>query len=235
MPGPLAGCEEVELPEAVVRHAVRVLRLSDGDPVVLFDGRGGEAEAVLSRRDGLWCAKLESFADIDRESMLECVLVQALASGDKMDWVIQKAVELGVNAIVPLRADRSVVKLSDDRAAKRLAHWQQVAVAACEQCGRNRVPDVSAPQTLSRYLETSSGDVLCWYFDPLAERPLSGQSHPALPVHVCVGPEAGWSDRELAALRGAGCEAVRLGPRVLRTETAGIAALSAMQALWGDF
>lgn len=231
---PAGGC--VALPEALAHHAVRVLRLRDGDAVVLFDGSGAEWPARLAVRGRECSAELEDCRFVERESPLQVVLVQALAAGDKMDWVVQKAVELGVHAVQPLSAARSVLRLAGERAERRVAHWQQVAVAACEQCGRNRVPSVRGLSSLADYLAASAterrvvlapgGAVGLAALAP----PRSGEA-----LHLLVGPEGGWSEDELALCTRAGVTALALGPRVLRTETAGLAALAALQARWGDF
>lgn len=231
---PLPAAGEIQLPEALAHHAARVLRLRDGDPVILFDGGGGEVPAVLRLRGKLCFAALGGLRSVERESPLPLVLVQALASGDKMDWIVQKAVELGVSAIVPVQAERSVLRLAGERAAKRVEHWQQVAVSACEQSGRNRVP-VIAPITGLRDHLARPHEGMRLVLDPMATRRLLDAGRPAGELQLLIGPEGGWSDEELAACRGAGCSGVALGPRVLRTETAGIAAIAALQAIWGDF
>lgn len=233
-PTPLPAGGTHPMPEALAHHAVRVLRLRDGDPVILFDGRGGERAATLRVRGREVSVDLGEGSDVSRESPLRAVLVQALASGDKMDWIVQKAVELGADAILPLQAERSVLRLSGERADKRVEHWRQVAVAACEQSGRNRVPELMRPCTLREYLGGAAPAVRLT-LDPQAGGRLSELPRPGGAVHVLIGPEGGWSDSELALCRSAGCRGVGLGPRVLRTETAGLAALAAMQALWGDF
>ncbi|HRP98592.1 MAG TPA: 16S rRNA (uracil(1498)-N(3))-methyltransferase [Rhodocyclaceae bacterium] len=234
-PDRLPPAGTIELPDALAHHAVRVLRLADGDPLVLFDGHGGEYAARLVAHGRQWGAELLGHKPVERESPLELVLVQALASGDKMDWIVQKAVELGVAAVVPVRAERSVLRLSDERAARRRSHWQQVAVAACEQSGRNRVPQIAAIADLRSYLAESRavGDRLV--LAPDAAHRLSALARPAGPVHLLIGPEGGWTPDELAACQAAGVTRVGIGPRVLRTETAGLAAVSALQARWGDF
>lgn len=241
-PTPLAGRgagDRVALPEALAHHALRVLRLRDGAPVVLFDGSGCEwpgALEVTGARKGavLLGAPLER----NRESPLDLVLVQSLASGEKMDWVVQKAVELGVQRIIPLRAERSVVRLDEARAAKRVAHWQQVAVAACEQCGRNRVPEVLPVASLDAAVadDAPGGGVAeqRFFLAPEEGTRLTQRERPRGRIALFIGPEGGWSDGEQAAFKRAGVAPVQLGPRVLRTETAGLAALAVMQALWGD-
>ena len=225
----------VDLPEPVARHAVRVLRLPPGAPMVLFDGRGGEYLAHIQRieRDRV-VAELASWTEVERESPLQVTLVQALQAGDKMDFTIQKAVELGVSAIVPVDSRRSVLKLAGERAARRVAHWQGVAASACEQCGRNQVPIVAPLERLDQWLARPADGALRLMLAPDAETTLAGLA-PAKQVQLLIGAEGGLDPQEVIAARQAGFQAVRLGPRVLRTETAGLAALAALQALWGDF
>jgi 16S rRNA (uracil1498-N3)-methyltransferase len=225
----------VELPEPVARHAVRVLRLPPGAPVVLFDGRGGEYPAHIERieRDRVY-AELAAWQEIERESPLAVTLVQALQAGDKMDFTIQKAVELGVRDIVPVESRRSVLRLAGERAAKRVAHWQGVVASACEQCGRNQVPLVAPLEKLENWLAKPAGEALRLMLAPDAEQTLA-EIPPAREVQLLIGAEGGLDPQEVLAAKQAGFQAVRLGPRVLRTETAGLAALAAMQALWGDF
>ena len=234
-PEPLPQGDCFELPDALAHHAVRVLRLSAGARIVLFDGCGGEVEAVLEGQGKRWSARLLERCATERESPLQVVLVQALASADKMDWVVQKAVELGVSEVVPVRAARSVLKLTGERAEKRVAHWREVAVSACEQSGRNRVPQVADIVDLRDYLAQTRSGPQRLILDPVGGRRLADLGRPEAFCHLLIGPEGGWSEEELAACRAAGCTGVTLGPRVLRTETAGLAALAALQALWGDF
>lgn len=225
---------ELVLPEALAHHAVRVLRLGDGDPLCLFDGDGDEVAARLLLRGKTVLAVLGARSSPQRESPLQLVLVQALASGDKMDWIVQKAVELGVAAIQPLQAERSVLRLSGERIEKRLAHWRQIIVAACEQSGRNRLPRIEVPVSLSAWLQAGHGASAC-VLAPDASCSLVSLPRPTGPLHLMIGPEGGWTGAELAACVAAGCTPVGLGPRVLRTETAGLAAIAALQARWGDF
>jgi 16S rRNA (uracil1498-N3)-methyltransferase len=227
----LAPHAELELPEAAAHHAVRVLRLAAADAVVLFDGRGGEYPARLAsvERGRVRVATGER-RDIERESPLAATLVQALSSSDKMDFTIQKAVELGVAAIHPVFSSKSLVRLSGEREAKKLAHWRRVAIAACEQCGRNRVPAIAEPVALERYRPPEGTRIL---LAPAATRRLTELAR--APVVLAAGPEAGFSEAEEASLQRAGFIAASLGPRVLRTETAALAALAALNALAGDF
>ena len=232
----LAPGARIELPEPVARHAVRVLRLAPGAPMILFDGRGGEYPARIERieRDRV-LAELGGWDDIERESPLAVTLVQALQAGEKMDFTIQKAVELGVRDIVPVLGRRSVLRLAGERAARRVAHWQGVAAAGCEQCGRNQVPLVTPLEALDHWLaRPAPAGALRLMLAPDAERTLADLA-PASAVQLLVGAEGGLDPQEVIAARQAGFVAVRLGPRVLRTETAGLAALAALQALWGDF
>ena len=233
-PDGLLPASDMPLPAAVAHHAERVLRLAVGDPVTLFDGQGGECAASILAFGKQPLARLGPRLAIERESPLQITLVQALASGDKMDWVVQKAVELGVAAVQPVAAERSVLKLAGERADKRVAHWQQVAVAACEQSGRNRVPVVGEILPLAKYLARPF-DGTRLILAPGADGALARKARPGRPVAILIGPEGGWSPAELDLAARAGCAPLALGPRVLRTETAGLAALAAMQTMWGDF
>ena len=231
----LAPGAHVELPEPVARHAVRVLRLPPGAPMVLFDGRGGEYPAHIERieRDRVY-AELAAWRDVERESPLHVTLVQALQAGEKMDFTIQKAVELGVRNIVPVESRRSVMRLAGERASKRVAHWQGVAASACEQCGRNQVPLVAPLEKLDIWLARPAQGALRLMLAPDAEQSLADLP-PASEIQLLIGAEGGLDPQEMLAAKQAGFQAVRMGPRVLRTETAGLAALAVIQALWGDF
>jgi len=235
-PFPLAAGAIVDLPPDAAHHATRVLRLGVDDPVELFDGRGGAWSGRIRRTGKSVGVALETFAAEDREPPLRVTIAQALPAADKMDWIIQKCVELGAAEIRPVVARRSVVRLSGERLDRRVGHWQNVAIAACEQCRRNRVPRVAPPVDLPQFL----GEVAVHNDIRLLLAPAAGVRLPRLPapatgVTLLVGPEGGFEDGELAAAASAGFEPVGLGPRVLRTETAALAALSAMMALWGDF
>ncbi|MCK9991327.1 MAG: 16S rRNA (uracil(1498)-N(3))-methyltransferase [Rugosibacter sp.] len=239
-PFPLSAGATVQLPAETAHHAVNVLKVGAGDTAILFDGRGGQWRATLAMNGkppkAALMATLETFDAQDNESPLDITLVQALPAGDKMDWVVQKAVELGVARIQPVMARRSVVKLSGERAERRVAHWRSIAIAACEQSGRNRVPEVAPIVELPRYLgqlpATSAGlRLIC---APGACASLRDRATPAQAVTLCVGPESGFDDSELSAATTVGFQPIRLGPRILRTETAGLAALAVLMALWGD-
>jgi 16S rRNA (uracil1498-N3)-methyltransferase len=223
------------LPEDAANHVGRALRLRPGDALVVFDGRGGEYEAVIQRIDrGRVEVKTGAYHAEDREAPLGVGLVQGLPEADKMDWILQKSVELGVAWVQPVVCERSVVRLSGERAARREAHWQRVVVAACEQCGRNRVPALR-PTLAFRDWAAQPSQAARWMLAPGAGESLAARPAPTGPVELLVGPEGGLSERELDIAATIGFEALALGPRVLRAETAPLAALAAMQALWGDF
>ncbi|MCK9285411.1 MAG: 16S rRNA (uracil(1498)-N(3))-methyltransferase [Rhodocyclaceae bacterium] len=225
----------LDLPDAVAHHAVRVLRMQEGDRLRLFDGRGGEWTVRLTRLKPKPHVMLEAFDERDAESALAVKLIQSLPTGDKMDWVIQKCVELGVAAVQPVTARRSVIRLNGDKAARRALHWQGVAVAACEQCGRNRVPAVAGLLDLPQYLaHPAQENELRLVLAPGAELRLRDLPAPGGPVTLLVGPEGGLEEGEMQSARQAGFVPLGLGPRVLRTETAGPSALAAMMSLWGD-
>lgn len=233
---PLAvGSEHLLDPEAA-RHATTVLRLKPGAPLILFDGRGGEYRAELLRGGKQAAARVLQYYAIERESPLDITLVQGIAKGEKMDYLVQKAVELGVTRIVPLASERGVVKLRDTaRAEKKRQHWQNVAISACEQCGRNRVPMIESVTALPAYLASQPAG-LRLLLDPEAGENLTARQAAApRALAALVGPEGGLSNNELEFARRAGFGGVRIGPRVLRTETAGLALLAAVQTLWGDY
>jgi 16S rRNA (uracil1498-N3)-methyltransferase len=235
-PGDIPAHGVFNAPAEQAHHVAHVLRLAPGEAIVVFDGRGREYPATIERiaKSGV-TVRVGEASLVDRESPLPVTLAQGISSGDRMDYTIQKAVELGVHTIQPLATERSVVRLSSERAVKRVAHWQAVAVAACEQCGRNRVPDVLPVAPLTNWLVRIAADVRRLTLMPDAPRALREIGRPSAPVVLLVGPEGGLAPREDADAQGAGFEPVRLGPRVLRTETAALAALAAMQTLWGDF
>lgn len=227
------GAQFALAPDAA-QHVGKALRLKTGDTIVVFDGRGGEYEAVIQRMDKEYVdVKTGAFRDADREAPVSVGLVQGLPEADKMDWIIQKSVELGVAWIQPIVCDRSVVRLSGDRAARREAHWRRVSVAACEQSGRNRVPEVRPTLGFQSWIALPS-EAARWMLSPGAPA-LAAREAPAEPVEMLVGPEGGLSERERDLAAQKGFEGVGLGPRVLRTETAPLAALATINALWGDF
>jgi 16S rRNA (uracil1498-N3)-methyltransferase len=223
----------VELPAAVAHHAVRVLRLAAGARLALFDGLGGEHPASIARVDKRGVlVRVDDHDAVERESPLAVTLAQALIANDAMDYAVRKATELGVAAIQPLRTARSAPLPAGERSDRRLAHWQEVAVAACEQCGRNRIPVVAAPVDLGSWLAASPGPG--FVLAPAGGARLGQQLAPAGPLVLLVGPEGGFTGDEVAAAQATRLLPIELGPRVLRAETAGVAALAAMQAAWGD-
>jgi len=231
----------VALPATACEHLLRVLRLNEGAALVLCNGDRMDYRATLSDvgKRGAQAKILEASPN-DSESPLRIVLVQALARGEKMDWVIQKATELGVAAIQPVVTERTEVRLDAERAGRRHAHWQAVAVSACEQSGRAWVPRIGEPEALSVYLAGVEATATRLVLDPagasLSEALAGGVLKDAnTPIHLLIGPEGGLSDRDHAQLRAAGFRGLRLGPRILRTETAGLAAVAALQAVAGDF
>jgi 16S rRNA (uracil1498-N3)-methyltransferase len=236
--GELQVGRQCVLPAPQSHHAVRVLRLKAGDAVVLFNGDGSEYAAVIEEagRDRL-ALDVTGRGAVDRESPLAVTLAQAVSSGERMDYTVQKAVELGVAVIQPLTAERSVVRLQGERAARRAEHWRAVVAASCEQCGRNRLPEVPALLPFEAFLADAArrNGALRFMLSPHSARGLRELDRPAGPIVLLAGPEGGFSPREARAAEHAGFLPVRLGPRVLRTETAAVAALAAMQAWWGDF
>lgn len=233
-PFPLVAGQRIELPDELAHHALRVLRLRDGSDIILFDGSGGQYPAVLEAGKRQAWAQLGDWQHIEVELPVRTVLVQGIASGDKMDWIVEKAVEMGVAQLVPVTAQRSVIQLSPERREKRLKHWQRIARSASEQCGRNRIMDVAEPQSLAQWLTQPEPDLLRLACHPEAEHSLAdtlqGQDGP---LALMVGPEGGWSDEELALIAQHDVRNVRFGTRVLRTETAGIALMAAVAALKG--
>ena len=235
-PGPLAAGRSFALPAPAAHHAVRVLRLKAGDAVVLFDGRGGEYVGSITGPGPEVRVRITRHDDVEREAPVAVTLAQALLPGEKMDWVVQKAVELGVAAIAPLETERAVVRLAGERAAKRVEHLRQVAVAACEQCGRNRVPEVAPLARLPDFLAGEAGSrALRLMPAPGAVRRMSELDLREDEMVVLIGPEGGLSENERQAAQAAGFVPMALGPRILRTETAGLATIAALLARRGDF
>jgi 16S rRNA (uracil1498-N3)-methyltransferase len=234
---PLSPGTELVLPDSAAVHLSRVLRLAIGDACVLFNGDGHDYAArivALDKRNVR--VAIESSRAIDNESPLRLTLLQGVARGEKMDLILQKATELGVTSIAPLWSQRSEVKLEGDRMVKRLTHWRGVVASACEQCGRARVPDVAPPVALAAVLEAMPAGGLRLILDPDGELAMGGNLSMATDGHVAlaVGPEGGWSPADREQLRSAGFRGLRLGPRILRTETAGLAAIAALQSHFGD-
>lgn len=231
----LTAGAEVSLDRDAAHYLGRVLRLKPGAPLTLFNGRGGEYAATLTElsRDNAR-VQIASHDAVERESPLAITLIQGIARGERMDYTIQKAVELGVDRIMPVETARSVVRLKPERRRKRLMHWQAIARAAAMQCGRNRVPEVIDSATLAAALDAAA-TAHKLLLEPDGAAPLSALARPAdAGVTLLIGPEGGLSAEEARHARTRGFQPVRLGPRTLRTETAGVAALAALQTLWGD-
>ncbi len=228
---------DFDLPSDAAHHASRVLRLRVGDAVQMFDGIGNECHGVIAELSGKR-VRVENILAVasERESPLHTVLAQALCGSEKMDWVIQKATELGVTEIQPLDTERSVARLTAERAEKRMAHWQQVAISACEQCGRNVLPVIHPPQDIMVWLQTMR-DVAYSRFILLPEgsTSLHAQARPEQKAVLLIGAEGGFTRAESDSALRCGFTPVRMGRRVMRTETAAVAGIAALQMLWGDF
>lgn len=242
---PLATGQRLRLEDEAAAHLGRVLRVRPGDPVVLFDGSGPEfvTEVLSVGRRGVELTVRMRIA-ADRESALQLVLLQGVCRKERMDWVVRKSTELGVSAIRPVLAERSVVRLGAARAAARMAHWQAIAISACEQCGRNRLPGILEPLPVRDALEAHAGALGVLLdaeseagLEALPERRRSGFSRDvqdALSMCLLVGPEGGLDEHERAAAHAAGYLGIRLGPRILRTETAALTGIALLQARFGD-
>jgi 16S rRNA (uracil1498-N3)-methyltransferase len=219
----------------VGRHAQCALRLRPGDGLVLFNGEGVECTAILERGGRETRARILECRAVDRESPLEVTLAQGISSGERMDYTLQKAVELGVKAVQPIVTRRTVVRLGPDKRQRRLSHWQGVVASACEQCGRTRLPSLGAIMDFPDWLASAASPVgLRLLLDPRGGVRLQELTPPSGPVQLLAGPEGGLDPAERDAALAAGFTPLNLGPRILRTETAAVAALAAMQALWGD-
>ena len=233
--GPLHAGDTLSLPESASAHLGRVLRAQVGDQVILFNGEGGESEAqilTIDRRSVR--VRIGAHRAVERESPIAVTLLQSIARGEKMDLIVQKATELGVAGIIAFAARRSVVRLDRDGYRKRRDHWHAVAVGACEQCGRNRVPNIDVVSDLAAAFERCPEGGVRLLLEPDAEQPLSQHTRAGSAMTVLLGPEGGFADEELARAREHGFTVCRLGPRVLRTETAPLAALAVIQVLAGD-
>jgi 16S rRNA (uracil1498-N3)-methyltransferase len=233
---PIRGRRTLELGGSAANHVARVLRLRAGDALVVFDGRGGEYAATVAGlgKERLTVTVGEHVA-AERDPDLAITLVQGIARGERMDMVIQKATELGVARIVPVATERSVVKTSDLRARRKREHWRAIAIAACEQCGRNRLPDVEPPTDWQAWLAGRAPAALSLLLSTRSPTRLGAVLAAVPTIELLIGPEGGLTAAEEDAALAAGFHAVRLGPRVLRTETAAIAALAAIQQQCGDF
>ncbi len=232
---PLATHTRVALGRDAARHLVTVLRLGPGDPVILFNGEGGDYPAeILEATSKEVSVHTGERAEGAPESPLITRLGIGLSRGDRFDWVLQKTTELGVTEITPLYTERTEVKLKGDREAKKMRHWQQVIISACEQCGRTRLPELHRPQSLTDWLTTDTDLKLLLHHRSDTHTARLQQATPGS-VAFLVGPEGGLSDEEIELAADRDFQALALGPRVFRTETAPVAALSVFQAWWGDF
>lgn len=227
----------IKLPESAAIHASKALRMQSGDDAILFNGDGQDylCTLTISGKNNV-SAQIRSSSSNDAESALKITLLQAISSGDRMDFSIQKAVELGVTAIQPVISQRSVVRLSGERAEKRREHWQNVVIAACAQSGRARIPAVAAAVTLERWLARQTATAaLRIVLSPTATQSLRQIAQAAAEIDLLVGAEGGLSESEISLAAAHHFIPVHMGKRILRTETAALTAISAMQTLWGDF
>jgi 16S rRNA (uracil1498-N3)-methyltransferase len=246
-PGAIVAGQALALPKTVAHHVFHVLRLRQGNKLTLFNGEGGEYPAeILDAGPKSVIVIPEAHLDVERESQLAVTLVQALCSSEKMGWILQKSVELGVSRFQPVTTRFGIVRLSNDRAEKRTRHWQDIVISACEQCGRNYIPPVLPLMPLSNWLEEVSegykdpnnlDSQKSFMLSPYAARGLRDFSELSSlgRINLLVGPEGGFDADEEAAAVMAGYIPLRLGQRLLRTESAGLAALAAMQTTWGDY
>ena len=227
----------VKLSENAATHATRVLRMSEGDTLILFNGDGHDyTSKLISIKKHEVMAKVTSSQAVDNESPLPITLLQGISSGDRMDFTIQKAVELGVKHIQPIATERSVVKLNPQRAAKRLTHWQNVAISACEQSGRAYVPAVASPLSLSDWLANNpTHEPSRILLNPTGATRLNALNKPTDEIELLIGAEGGLSPNEVDMASANGFQSIVLGPRILRTETAALTAIASMNTLWGDF
>ena len=235
VPSTLKPDAELRLPASGAYHIARVLRLRAGAALIVFDGAGHEHHAEISQLEGdKVIVRIGQRVSGTPESNLHITLVQGISRSERMDWTLQKATELGVSTIAPILTARSVVRLDDKQAGKKLEHWQGIVVGACEQSGRSVLPQVHAPARLRDYLRDTRKDGMRLVLSPTAPASLAGLNSLSSTVELLIGPEGGLDDDEIMLAEQAGFTPVRLGPRVLRTETASVVALSVLQALWGD-
>jgi 16S rRNA (uracil1498-N3)-methyltransferase len=236
-PAALTVGQPAPLSDNAMAHAIKVMRLKVGDTLTLFCGDGFDYLCALTQIEKKSATvEVLNRTQVSNESPLNIRLLQGISSGDRMDYTIQKAVELGVHDIFPLSTERCVTKLSGDRAEKRVEHWQGVAIAACEQSGRAMIPLVHAPLTLAQWLsQHATADSLNLLLNPVGAKRLASLNKPALAIHLLIGPEGGLSPAEIELASQHHFQSIVLGPRILRTETAALTAIASMQTLWGDF
>jgi 16S rRNA (uracil1498-N3)-methyltransferase len=227
----------VQLSDSAAAHATRALRLNIGDSAVIFNGDGFDYDCTLtSIKKNTVTATVTNAKRINNESPLNITLLQGISSGDRMDFTIQKAVELGVKHIQPITSQRSVVKLSAERAEKRTEHWQNIAISACEQSGRAIIPTIAMPISLDHWLsQNPSDDATRILLNPVGAIRLAEIQKPAGEIQLLIGAEGGLSHEEIELATSQGFQSIVLGPRILRTETAALTAISVMQSAWGDF
>ena len=226
---PLAANQSIALDKAASNHLIKVLRLKNQQEFTLFNGTGSEYPATLEVSGKHAIAHLQDQLTPTTESQLSIHLLQGISKGDRMDIAIQKSVELGVTRITPVFCNRTVVNLKGDRLEKKLQHWRAIAISACEQCGRNIIPEISTPINVNA---ATHEDIL---LDPLSESPAHTLSPVDNQLRILIGPEGGLTNEEIDLAISRGYVGIRLGPRILRTETAALAAITTAQALWGDF
>lgn len=224
--------QTVELSRAAAHHVTRVLRLTPGASLILFDGRGRAFDARLEASKPPR-ARIEAVRETEPAPAPEIELLQSLSRGGKMDWIVQKATELGVASVVPVIAARSVMRLGDAGAAKKRDHWKTIAINACEQCGLNRLPAVQAPLPYAEAIARAGDGALNAILDAEAKTGLPATATSAR-IRLLIGPEGGLTEAEHEAALAQGFKPMRLGPRILRTETAAVAALAVFQYRWGD-
>lgn len=223
------------LPQNTIKH-INVLRLKNGTEITLFDGSGSEFNAILDiQNKNSFIAKITNQQNISRESSLQIILIQAVSTGEKMDFTVQKATELGVSEIYPVITERSNVRLSGERAEKRRNRWQEIAISACEQCGRNIIPNIRAVESLNNVLNNLPSADKYILLSPKGSLKLNAIKDIPQKVVLLIGAEGGFSQEEDNSANKAGFVPITLGQRILRTETAGLATISSLQTLWGDF
>jgi len=232
---PVIAGKPLVIEGSAANHITRVLRLRSGDELTVFDGSGGEFGARVDefRKESV-VVTVDEHRALDRESPLPLTLAQGISRGERMDWIIQKATELGASRIVPVFTKRSVVRLDEKQAERKLQHWRGIAVAACEQCGRNRVPELTLPTDFFDVIAPDTSGSTRLLLSPSGDLRIDDLADVGKGISVLIGPEGGLEDVEQEAAIRAGFKAVRLGPRVLRTETAAIAALTIIQHYFGD-
>lgn len=234
LPTTLQAGQQIELDERAFQHVIKVLRLKHMAKLVLFDGKGNEYSALIeevNKRNAF--VKIGESIDIKTESELSVHLGLGISKGERMDFAVQKAVELGVTEITPLFSEHCVVNLDEKRIQKRLNHWQGIIISACEQSGRNILPQLNTVTTLTKWSE--SLQQTCIVFDPLATKTLKQVTPENNSINLVIGPEGGLSVNEITELdKKIHFHAIKFGPRILRTETAAVSAITAIQVLWGD-